>query len=55
MNNHNARLQKLGDARYKRFRRMREQGMTMEAIALIEGCSKQRIDQILKRGLKNGG
>lgn len=49
MNDHNQRLYQEGQARFKRLMRLREKGMTLEEIADIEGCSKQRVDQIFQR------
>ena len=49
MTEHNQRLYKEGEARYRRFLRQRSKGMTLKAIAEIEGCTKQRVSQILKR------
>lgn len=53
MNHYNERRQKEGETRYQRIRRMREQGLTLAAIGVLEACSRQRVLQILKRGARS--
>jgi transcriptional regulator with XRE-family HTH domain len=49
MNHHNQKLVDGGRKRYERLVRLRAKGLTVEDIAVIEGCSKQRVSQILKK------
>lgn len=50
MNAYNVAKQKEGAVRYRRIKKLRDKGLTMEEIAATEKCSKQRVQQILKRG-----
>ena len=52
MNKHNAGLHAKAVARYKRIKKMREKTprMKLQEIADREGCSRQRIFEILRRG-----
>lgn len=52
MKDYNDRLRQMGEARYLRIKRMRERKppMTLEEIAALEGCTRQRIGAIIKRG-----
>ena len=49
MSDYNDRLRALGEARYRRIKRMRERGMTLQEIGGLEGCSRQCISKILQR------
>lgn len=52
MKDYNDRLRTMAEARYERIKRMRERTppLSLREIAELEGCSKQRISEILKRG-----
>ena len=46
--NYHDQIRKAKQDRIARILRMRERGMTMDEIGKIEGCSRQRISDLLK-------
>lgn len=51
MHPYNAKQQKEAAVRYARLRKLREAGLTLAQIGKMEGCGRERIRQILERGL----
>lgn len=54
MKDYNERLRAMGKARFERIQRMRKRipPMTLEEIAALEGCTRQRISAIIQRGTR---
>ena len=52
MHPYNVQQQKEALIRYKRLKRLKDSGYTLEAIGKLEGCTRERVRQILEHGAK---